>query len=65
MEERSLTKMETGDMKGNKLKKMDERRDLASLKNGKYLFGISDQPFSSLGGGGGVCCRRRKVYLAL
>lgn len=48
MEERSLTKMETGDMKRNK-KKMDERRDLASLKNRKYLFGISDQPFSSLG----------------
>lgn len=62
MEERSLTKMETGNTKGNK-KKMDERRDLASLKDGKYLFGISDQPFSPLRGS--FCCRRRKVYLAL
>lgn len=49
MEERSLTKMENGDMKRNK-KKLDERRDLASRKNGKYLFGINDEPFLSLRG---------------
>lgn len=61
MEERSLTKMENGDMKRNK-KKLDERRDLASRKNGKYLFGINDEPFLSLRG---FLLLVKKVYLAL